>query len=1097
MKTILKVLGLASAARDESEIVQLVDDESERCATSGDMLGAGEWYVSRLDYSSSDEAGPILAKVIALWASPVELNFAPADLKDLVGNLHQFNPDEIVTAAAGLLARRSRGIERYSNLLNDLEFRISEDVERIFGIKHDRPSVVLTQAAAVIRIKVDASLEALRIFNNSKGISAREAAIELIKKNRQLKALLLLRERPVLSEVEMLLGNAFRSFCQAYERGETDKVLSHVDEIRQQARQTLQSDTHANSVVWHLLVRPLAEHVVTLTDEASRAFKLAAAPALKLATDEFKVDLSRVDTSLTLSARLVNEGSGDARKIRFSGSNGPVSMRIISPRDAFDIAGRGEGLIGLEFSINKHIPSLIVPIEWHCFDITGEMHKFPGTIRLEQQRGQPNWDTLLDDPPYSVNPIRARDRLFGREAHLTELLLNSAGGTSTFVWGQKRVGKTSLLQVLGGELLKRSKFACVYLRMGELLSMHEGQIAHAIATRLLAILPDHPIPLPSEGDFGASLGRLVPFIENLSRALPGWRLVAIIDEFDDLDPAFYTGERGRIFVKALRSLSEIGLTFFFAGSERMNVIYAKHALELNKWNNMFLDSIASRQDCRDLITRPLLNVIDYAPLCVDKIAEYCRGNPFFMHLVCQALFKRCLADRRTFVSDADLGNELNTLSETLGMTNFAHLWEDNQILDKDENSRFAAENCLMLCCVAALRGAFQSPEEIWEQQDTLNLTSTERLSVREISMVIERLRARKIISDPQPDRHLRLQLPVFSDWLAKNAELNLLPIWRKFCAHRAELSANRQSDRPAVMVISQVAFPISEDELLSVSQNLLFCGKQKDVAEIRSWLRQFDDDNRIEIAFLLLKRLSERGYISDGAREYSISKITDAVNARRLEIGAGKWNVIRGRKDNLCISYVDSDLKSGANLARELMKWMNPTKAGDAKEVSYWLKSRLDQDPMLILVDDFSGTGSTISKGLRTWKTEVRDRATVDKLLNEGRVMFAILYAFGEALEEVRKVDARIKVFASNTLGHELRAFDPEANIFGSSQEIDFARTVMLQIGRELTPQFPLGYGEQASLIVFHNTVPNNTLPIFWSNGRVNERGWRPLFSRA
>jgi hypothetical protein len=312
MKTILRLLELASAASNDAEIVQLVDGESERCASSGDLLGAGEWYVSRLlDYSSQHEAGPILAKVIALWASPVELNFAPADLKDLSSNLHQFNPSEVVTAVAGLLARRSRGVERHSALLKDLVFRISEVAEQIFGIKRDRPFDVLMQAAALIRTKVDESAEALRIFNNSKGISARESAIEVIKRNRQLKPFLLLRERPVLSEVEMLLGSAFRSFCQAYERGESEKVLSHVDEIGQQARQTSKSDTHANSVIWHLLVRPLADHIVALTDEASRSFKIAATPALKLATDEFKVDLSRVDATLTLSARLVNEGSGD------------------------------------------------------------------------------------------------------------------------------------------------------------------------------------------------------------------------------------------------------------------------------------------------------------------------------------------------------------------------------------------------------------------------------------------------------------------------------------------------------------------------------------------------------------------------------------------------------------------------------------------------------------------------------------------------------------------------------------------------------------------------------------------------------------------
>jgi len=1097
MKTILKILDLASAAINEAQIIELIEAESERCFNAGDLLGAGEWYVSKLNYCSETEANPLIAKIIALWASPVELEFSPADLTDLKANQHRFNPDNLAVALTGLLVRRSRGIERWSPLLADFAFRMATDLERVFRVRHDRPLDQLNQAASRVRALIDQSTVALQLFTNSKCISAREASIAVIKKNRQLKPFLLMREKPVLSHVEMLLGGAFREFCIAYERGNTEKVVSHLNEIRQQAQNTYTSNSHADSVIWHLLVKPLAAHVSLLMDEANRFCKVAVTPALKLATDSFKVDLARAERPFDISARLINEGSGNAQRIRLHTSASPVHMKIASPRDAFDLAGRGERVLWFECSATTLVPSVSIPIEWHCTDITGEAYTFRETVRLEQQRAQPNWSALLNDPPYTVNPIKSRERLFGREAQLNELLLNSAAGTSTFVWGQKRVGKTSLLQVLSSELLIRPRFKCVYLRMGELVSMHEGQIAYAIAARLLEHLPEPSVQLPGESEFGAGLGRLVPYVESLCRALPAWRFVVIIDEFDDLDPAFYTGERGRIFVKALRSLSEIGLTFFFAGSERMNVIYAKHSLELNKWTDLFLDSIASRQDCRDLIIKPLHNMIDYEPTCVARITDYCRGNPFFMHLVCQSLFKRCLAERRTYISDADLVSEHNALSETLGQTNFAHLWEDNQILDKDENLRFAAENCLILCCITT-SGPFSSPEEVWEQQDTLNLTSTERFSIREVSMVVERLRARRVITDPQSDSRLRIQLPIFADWLSNNAELNLLPIWRQFAATRMARPQGHQEIAPAHIVVSDLPFPISEDQLLPLSQRLVFCGKQKDVAEIRVWLRQFDDDNRIEIAFLLLKRLTEKGYISDGAREYSISKLVDAVNARRLEIGSGKWNVMRGRKDNLCISYVDSELKSGASLARELMKQMNPGKAGDAKEVSNWLKSRLDSDPLLVLVDDFSGTGSTISKGIRNWKAELRDSAAaLEKLLSQGRVMLAVLYAFGGALDELHKLDSRIRIFCANTLGPEVLAFDPDANIFESSDEIRFAHEVMMQIGRELTPQNPLGYGDQAGLVVFHNTVPNNTLPIFWSNGRVNELSWKPLFSRA
>lgn len=135
--------------------------------------------------------------------------------------------------------------------------------------------------------------------------------------------------------------------------------------------------------------------------------------------------------------------------------------------------------------------------------------------------------------------------------------------------------------------------------------------------------------------------------------------------------------------------------------------------------------------------------------------------------------------------------------------------------------------------------------------------------------------------------------------------------------------------------------------------------------------------------------------------------------------------------------------------------------------------------------------------GLRTWMEQIEDRNSLSRLLREGRVLCCVLYAFADAVEAVRGSFEEIKFIAANVLGPEVKALDPDAGIFESEEEIKFAKDVLLQFGRELTPQKPLGYGDQAALVVFHNTVPNNTLPIFWSNGRVNERTWQPLFPRA
>jgi len=103
---------------------------------------------------------------------------------------------------------------------------------------------------------------------------------------------------------------------------------------------------------------------------------------------------------------------------------------------------------------------------------------------------------------------------------------------------------------------------------------------------------------------------------------------------------------------------------------------------------------------------------------------------------------------------------------------------------------------------------------------------------------------------------------------------------------------------------------------------------------IRVWLRQFDDDVRIEIAFLLLKRLAEKGFIAEGAKTVAMSRVEEIVQETRKHLGTGTWRVIRGKYDNLCITYVDTETKSGAATARELAKRLRPSKCASPDAIT-------------------------------------------------------------------------------------------------------------------------------------------------------------------
>ena len=61
----------------------------------------------------------------------------------------------------------------------------------------------------------------------------------------------------------------------------------------------------------------------------------------------------------------------------------------------------------------------------------------------------------------------------------------------------------------------------------------------------------------------------------------------------------------------------------------------------------------------------------------------------------------------------------------------------------------------------------------------------------------------------------------------------------------------------------------------------------------------------------------------------------------------------------------------------------------------------------------------------------------------------------------------------------------------------DFKR--IRELGTQVYPPHPIGFGDAALLTAYHYQCPNNSLPLIWADGKNNEVGgaafpWRPLF---
>lgn len=1091
-----------TSVREEAGLSkEVLADELQAAKDRGDAFSVGELLAQRLgEASDTTSSEPLLARIVGAWGGSRGMALGSESLSELAEHLDSFSGQNLATAFINALRRMSDEELQLSDEVRDFAYRLRDDISAVYGVDKRSPAEMCRAAIARLEDVLEQAAIAVSRFLRTTPATAKTASIDLLKTSHRLQPLLVSAEKQFLGDLEILVGPAFRKLCEAYERNDAADVIRRAPEYLENVKthRVGSLDPRQRSVIWLTLVQPVLDHLTSVVEDATSKGEVELAPALSLRNPVTKADLRMVDGDIYLSFSLLNQGKGHARDVslKWDKSDTSVVSKLVlaEPGGPFDVPPNGEQLIRLRLLLSSSQEVLEIPIEWTCQTSLGKQLTVADRLHITQQVTEPDWDALLADPPYTLNPVKRADRLYGRRATLSKLQLAAMAGTSTFIWGQKRIGKTSVLQVLATQISARPDTTCMLLRMGELASLHEGQLAHLVAQRLASGSPAS-VAVPEEAEFGAGLGRLVSFTQRLVEECPGRKFVVIIDEFDDLDPAFYTGERGKQFVKALRSASEVGLTFFFVGSERMDAIYTRHQTDLNKWTNVRLDRIDSRTDCRALIADPVSGVIEFDADAIDFITDYTAGNPFYIHNFCYQLFERCLQEHRTYVDVNDTYVVRQQLLRALGATNFSHFWEDNPVLETQEKRKESAENCIALCCIAALGGRYEAFEELMEVQESLPLEPEDRASGVELRRACSRLNKRGVLVERNDGVGYAVGLQIFREWLGENARSKLLPIWTEYLLGKRAFDASQVGSSVIADFQEEGSFPISEDDMLVVAQRLMFCGRQKDVAEIRAWLKQFDDDGRIEMAFLLLKRVAEHGFFNEGARARGLQKIEEMIQDTRAKLDGGAWKIVKGRRDDLALGYVDSDHKSGAVTARDLRSMLRPGKCSTAIDLESWMRSHMVADPLVVIVDDFAGTGETLVKGLRKFKektaTDVWDTYT-----KERRLFVYIMYAFPEALEAVRNQFPGIEVVAATVLGDELRACDDGAGIFENEAERNFAKEVLQQIGRELSPSAPLGHGGIGALVIFHNTTPNNTLPIFWSGGSVGERPWKPLFPR-
>jgi tetratricopeptide (TPR) repeat protein len=263
--------------------------------------------------------------------------------------------------------------------------------------------------------------------------------------------------------------------------------------------------------------------------------------------------------------------------------------------------------------------------------------------------------------PYIAGaPVLDSELFYGRD-QLVEQILQTIHNNSLLLYGERRIGKTSLQHHLRRRLLELEdphyEFFPVYVDLqGTPEERFFATLAEDVFHELAPILGDlRPGPGITDGseygyrDLVRDLRSVIKALEE--RSAKRVKLVLLIDEVDELndyDP--------RINQK-LRSL--------FMKSFAENLVAVVSGVEIRKqwekegspWYNFFEEvevSAIGRDDAEALIRRPIQGVFKFDQGVVDRIIELTDSKPYSIQRFCVALVNRLHEQNRRIITVADV-----------------------------------------------------------------------------------------------------------------------------------------------------------------------------------------------------------------------------------------------------------------------------------------------------------------------------------------------------------------------------------------------------------------------------------------------------------
>lgn len=741
-------------------------------------------------------------------------------------------------------------------------------------------------------------------------------------------------------------------------------------------------------------------------------------------------------------------------------------------------------IIDFDYIVNLTARTFIISgtIEWFTFD--GNKLNDDFILELIGQNANVDWEELQFSKPYDLEPVEHETELIGRKNIINDLKANTKNKLgSSYVYGQRRVGKTSIVKTLKSSIDDKNLLV-IYFEAGDWNNAKSpytsmDDLGKKICTKIKR--SNRKFDFVDIPDFGGSFSRITDFLDQINEIDEKFSVLIILDEFDRIASELYKrGDIGQSFLLTIRAISsrpQYG--FILVGGEKLAYILSQWQ-EFNKFKPIRVDYFDKKEDWTDfknLVKLPTNNILEITDEAVDYIFKQTSGNPYFTKKICIELFSYMVKNRDNHVTlrEAIHATHIARDSNNIEATDFSHFWEDG-IKEKEEKEEEISVNRRKILITIA-------------QLIIKNFVPTKSIIIeRALENGLSELQAIKTLEEFEQRRILYIEnesykfvVKFFEDWLVS-------------CGIDKIITTFDEVQRIILQKKFEDEIRVKPQEILKLSQSWkTYKGAQITTDSIRSWLEQFADESERRLMFSLLEKV--KLYNSFEIRE----KLTDLFSLVKIELNkADKSRILeqgKMKRNDILVSYLDANpAKSSSEYAKLFVEANSIYKDNSTAPDKIVQKvDELKSINAIVFIDDFIGSGKTIIENLGKFINQNGDFIKSKQII----LIIGVITGFQEAKQKIEvfidRQDLNCKIKLLVPLNNSDKCFDESSLIFAKAIDREKAKNTCLTFGSKLEPKHPLGYENCQSIVVFPNTCPNNSLPILWKE----TKDWTPLFKRG